>query len=50
MRFIDEAKIEVRAGNGGNGSGSFRREKHVPAADLMAETVAEAEAFTRLQT
>jgi len=30
MRFIDEAKIEVRAGNGGNGSGSFRREKHVP--------------------
>ena len=30
MKFIDEAKIEVRAGKGGNGSGSFRREKHVP--------------------
>ena len=30
MKFIDEAKIEVCAGNGGNGSASFRREKHVP--------------------
>lgn len=27
--FIDEAKIYVRAGNGGNGSVSFRREKYV---------------------
>jgi GTPase len=30
MKFIDEALIEVIAGNGGNGSASFRREKFVP--------------------
>jgi GTP-binding protein len=30
MRFIDEAKIEVHAGKGGDGSASFRREKYVP--------------------
>jgi GTP-binding protein len=30
MKFIDEAMIEVIAGNGGNGSASFRREKYVP--------------------
>ncbi|MBU0594184.1 MAG: Obg family GTPase CgtA [Pseudomonadota bacterium] len=30
MKFIDEAKIEVHAGNGGNGAASFRREKYVP--------------------
>jgi GTP-binding protein len=30
MKFIDETKIEVIAGNGGNGSASFRREKYVP--------------------
>ncbi len=30
MKFIDEAKIEVIAGDGGNGSASFRREKYVP--------------------
>ena len=30
MKFIDEAKIEVHAGKGGNGSASFRREKFVP--------------------
>lgn len=27
MKFIDEAFIKVRAGNGGDGSGSFRRER-----------------------
>jgi GTPase len=30
MKFIDEAKIEVHAGKGGNGSASFRREKYIP--------------------
>ena len=30
MKFIDEAVIEVHAGNGGDGSASFRREKYVP--------------------
>ena len=30
MKFFDEARIEVIAGNGGNGSASFRREKYVP--------------------
>lgn len=30
MKFIDEAKIEVVAGKGGNGAASFRREKFVP--------------------
>jgi GTP-binding protein len=28
--FIDEAHIEVRAGDGGRGAVSFRREKYVP--------------------
>ena len=30
MKFIDEAKIEVHAGKGGDGSASFRRERSVP--------------------
>lgn len=30
MKFIDEAIIEVKAGDGGNGCISFRREKYVP--------------------
>src|SRR5262252_4424559 len=28
--FLDEAKIWVKAGNGGRGASSFRREKYVP--------------------
>ena len=30
MKFIDESRIEVIAGNGGNGIASFRREKFIP--------------------
>ena len=30
MKFIDEARIEVIAGKGGNGAVSFRREKFIP--------------------
>ena len=29
MKFLDQAKIYVKAGNGGSGSSSFRREKFV---------------------
>lgn len=28
--FVDEVEIEALAGNGGNGSATFRKEKHVP--------------------
>ncbi|MBR1397259.1 MAG: GTPase ObgE [Selenomonadaceae bacterium] len=30
MQFIDRTKIRVKAGDGGNGKSSFRREKYVP--------------------
>lgn len=30
MKFIDQAKITVKAGNGGDGCKSFRREKYIP--------------------
>ena len=30
MKFVDEARIHVKAGNGGNGCLSFRRERYVP--------------------
>jgi GTP-binding protein len=30
MKFIDEARIEVVGGKGGNGAASFRREKYIP--------------------
>lgn len=30
MKFVDEAKLRVEAGNGGNGCLSFRREKYIP--------------------
>ena len=30
MKFVDEARITVKAGNGGHGCLSFRREKYIP--------------------
>jgi len=30
MKFVDEVNVRVQAGNGGDGSASFRREKYVP--------------------
>ena len=30
MKFVDEARITVQAGKGGNGCMSFRREKFIP--------------------
>jgi GTP-binding protein len=30
MKFIDEAKIELHAGKGGDGAAHFRREKYIP--------------------
>ncbi len=30
MKFLDEAKIFIKSGDGGNGSASFRREKFIP--------------------
>lgn len=30
MKFIDEARIHIKAGDGGNGVASFRREKYIP--------------------
>jgi len=35
MRFIDEAKIFVKAGDGGKGCSSFRREAHEPHGGLV---------------
>ena len=29
MKFVDEATIQVKAGKGGDGSASFRREKYI---------------------
>ncbi|MDX1655412.1 MAG: GTPase ObgE, partial [Candidatus Competibacteraceae bacterium] len=30
MKFVDEVSIQVKAGDGGNGCVSFRREKYIP--------------------
>ena len=29
MKFLDQVKIYIKAGNGGDGSPSFRREKYI---------------------
>ena len=29
MKFVDEVQIDVKAGKGGNGIASFRREKYI---------------------
>jgi len=39
MKFIDEARIEVIAGDGGNGCASFRREKLLLKSKCINETV-----------
>jgi GTP-binding protein len=44
MKFFDEARIEVLAGDGGNGAVSFRREKYIPWAARTAATAARAPA------
>lgn len=45
MKFFDEAKIYVKAGDGGNGVASFRRENLFPKAARMAAMAARAAAF-----
>jgi len=39
MKFLDQAKIFVKAGDGGSGSASFRREKFVEFGGPMVEMV-----------
>ena len=41
MQFIDQANIILKAGKGGNGIVSFRREKFVPLEDLQGGMVVE---------
>ncbi len=35
MKFLDQAKIYIKAGDGGSGSASFRRENLLNTVDLM---------------
>jgi GTPase involved in cell partitioning and DNA repair len=36
MKFVDEIRVHAKAGDGGNGCCSFRREKFIPEAARMA--------------
>ena len=40
MKFLDQVKIYLKAGNGGDGSPSFRRENLLNMVDLMVGMVA----------
>lgn len=35
MKFLDQAKVYIRSGNGGSGAVSFRREKFIEFGALM---------------
>ena len=37
MKFVDEARIKVDAGDGGNGVVGFRTEKYIPRVDVTPE-------------
>ena len=41
--FLDQARISIKAGDGGSGCMAFRREKYVPREDPVVETVGEAD-------
>ena len=38
MKFLDQVKIYIKAGDGGSGSPSFRREKFIELVDQMEVT------------
>ncbi len=40
MIFVDQAKIYIKSGRGGDGCVSFRREKYVPNGDPTAAMAA----------
>lgn len=48
--FIDYARVRVKAGNGGDGVVSFRREKFIPKGGLTAATEAGAETWSHWAT
>ena len=50
MKFVDEAKILIVAGDGGNGCVSFRREKYIPKGDQTVVMAVMVVMSTWLQT
>lgn len=49
MGFVDEVKFFVKAGDGGNGCVSFRREKFIPKGDQTGAMADEAaQSFLKL--